>query len=183
MKRLIGILVPICLLAAGCTTVSVDHDWDQDADFTTYKTFAWLPKPKIAPGDRTPAMHLGDMLDQRVRAATTVELTARGLQEDTDNPDLWLIHYSGSNANINVMDQGYSYGGPYWGVDSKQIDIFRYSEGTLIIDLVDVRTKELVFRGTATSTIESNPKSEQIEKDVNEAVSKIFMNYPPRADS
>ena len=53
--------------------------------------------------------------------------------------------------------------------------------GTLIIDLVDAGKKQLVWRGTASKTLEPDASPETKEKNINEAVQKMFANYPPGA--
>jgi hypothetical protein len=53
--------------------------------------------------------------------------------------------------------------------------------GTLIVDLVDARTKTIVWRGTAEKDINPNATPDQRDKNINRATDKLFKNYPPRA--
>ena len=50
--------------------------------------------------------------------------------------------------------------------------------GTLIVDLVDAGKKALVWRGTATDTISSDPNARSQEK-VDDALTKVFATFPP----
>ena len=52
--------------------------------------------------------------------------------------------------------------------------------GTLIVDLVDANQKELVWRGTATKTLDPGSSPEEKQKHLDEAVQKMFGNYPPK---
>ena len=54
-----------------------------------------------------------------------------------------------------------------------------YLEGTLVLDITDVRTEEVVFRGWATKSLDSNPSPKQVRKYVTEAVGEILEDFPP----
>ena len=53
-----------------------------------------------------------------------------------------------------------------------------YTDGTIVVDLFDAKTKKLAWRGVATKEISNKPEkvSEQIEK----AIEKVFKNFPPK---
>ena len=80
---------------------------------------------------------------------------------------------------VNVTDWGYSYPRYYGGWGGGNVDVTTYDEGTLIFDLIDYKTKQLVWRGSATAALASNPSPEQQEKNLQTVVQKVFAAYPP----
>ena len=56
--------------------------------------------------------------------------------------------------------------------------VSEYLEGTLVLDITDVRTKEVIFRGWATKSLDSNPSPKQVRKYVTEAVDEILEDFP-----
>jgi hypothetical protein len=54
-----------------------------------------------------------------------------------------------------------------------------YEEGTLIVDLIDYKTKQLVWRGVATKALETNPTPEQMDRNMAAVIDALFSKYPP----
>lgn len=178
----ISLLMLIVFAAAsvGCSSISVNHDYDREADFPSYKSFAWVPQQTTAVGDAKQAMQTNTLLDKRIRNAVNAELESRGMAIDTENPDLLIAYHTGIDQKVNVTDWGYSYPRYYGGWGGGNVDVTTYDEGTLIVDLIDYKTKQLVWRGAATKALASNPTPEQQEKNLNEVIQKIFAAYPPK---
>jgi len=176
-KTTIGLIA--ILLALGCSSMSVNHDWDRDADFGKYKTYAWAAQPETKPRNAQEAQQRNDLLDKRIRNAVDDELKAKGFTENQASADVLVVYHLGTQDKINVTDWGYRYSYDYWGWGGRDIDVYQYTQGTLVVDLIDASTKELVWRGSATKTIESNPSPDKVEKNVRNAVSAIFAQYPP----
>jgi hypothetical protein len=176
------ILISLVGLAVGCSSYSVNQDYDKDADFTSYKTYAWIQQPTTAVGDAKTAQRVNTLLDKRIRSAVDAQLTAKGMTLlDSDDADLFIAYHTGIQDKVNVTDWGYSYPTRYggWYGGSSNVDVTQYEEGTLIVDLIDVASKQLVWRGTATGALASNPTPEQVEKNLNTVVTKMFKDYPP----
>lgn len=177
--RLTALAAALAVLA-GCSTISVNQDYDREADFSTYGTYAWVPQQTTAIGDAKAAKTTNTLLDKRIRNAVNAELQAKGMSIDTEDPDLLIAYHVGVDQKINVTDWGYSYPHYYGGWGGSNIDVTNYNEGTLIVDLIEYETKELVWRGTATKVLEENPSPERAEKNLQEVVRKIFDQYPPK---
>ena len=63
----------------------------------------------------------------------------------------------------------------------RQIDVYQYTQGTLVIDIVDAKTKTLVWRGSATGTVDGQQRSpEEMQQRVNNVVAQIMANFPPK---
>jgi hypothetical protein len=172
-----GLLAVLALLLtglAGCSTMSVDYDFDTEVDFQQLQTFTWID---TAPqyGQDTSGLVL-----KRIQNAIGGELAARNMRESAEQPDVLVAYHLGAKDKIQVTDWGYSYSSYYWGRGGQRIDVYSYTEGQLIIDLVDARTKELVWRGSGTKVINQGKKSpEELQAAIDEAVNKIMANFPP----
>lgn len=180
--RLFSLVMLICFaaLAAGCSSISIKNDFDREADFTAYRTFAWLQEPVTAIGDADAARQKNTLLDKRIRTAVETELQAKGMTVNTENPDLLVVYHTGVDNKIDVTDWGYSYPTRYGGwYGGSNVDVYEYKEGTLIVDLIDSKSQQLVWRGDATKTLEDNPSPERMEQNLREVVGRMFANYPP----
>jgi len=168
------------VLAAGCSSMEFNHDWDRDANFSSYSTYAWLNVPtNTVGGSVKTARTKNTLLDKRIKSAVDREMKAKGLTVDTESPDLLAAYHVGVEDKVNVTDWGYRYSYDYWGWGGRNIDVYQYTEGTLIVDLIDAQTKELVWRGAATATLDENPSPEKADARIQQAVEGILANYPP----
>ena len=112
-----------------------------------------------------------------MQQALRSSLAARGLRETGANASLYIVAFVGTREKLNIVP-GYgmtvSRIGAYrtWAMNA---DVQQYTEGTLIIDFVDVRTKKLVFRGVGQAAVGSQGAN---AKAIQEAVTKIVAQYP-----
>ncbi len=178
---LLAAVAVAALAAAGCSTIAVNQDFDTAANFAAYKTYAWIAQQAPMPGDAKTALQSNTLIDKRVKTNVDAELAAKGMVLTADNPDAFLVYHLGIDQKIDVQDWGYSYPRyPYGGWYGGQVDVYQYNEGTLIVDIVDAKTNQLVWRGTATKTIDESASPEQREANLKEVVSRIFEKYPPK---
>jgi hypothetical protein len=169
-------LLPLLLLfiVASCDTVKVYSDYDKSVDFTQYKTFAFM-KSGI---DK---VEISDLDKKRILNAIDQQLQAKGFTK-SENPDLLVNIFTKSREEISVnqFNAGYGYG---WGwgwnpyMYGGHTTVTSSTEGTLYIDLIDAKKKELVWQGEGTGTLSKDMN----EKDaiVNDIVTKILAQFPP----
>lgn len=186
MNRIVRTAAAVAALAllAGCSSLSVNYDFDSHADFAKYHTFGWMDKtlPEGAAVDAQQAELNSNLLDRRIRSAVESQLEARGIRPAVDKPDMLVTYYVGVQDKIQVSDYGYHYSPYYWGYGGRQIDVYQYQEGTLIIDLVDAETKDLVWRGSGTKVLDGSARNpDQAQERINDIVAKIMASYPPKA--
>ncbi len=181
--RTLVCLAALCAAAVTLTCsqgVAVNADYDTSADFTKYKTYAWLDQ--VLPPEKIPK-DLGasnDITDRRIRAAIDEEMAAKGFTATTSDPDLVIFYHVGVEDKVDVTDWGYSYAstGRYWGWNTRNVDTYDYQEGTLIVDFVDARSKVLVWRGAAQKVLESLTP-EETDQAVKDIVKQVMALYPP----
>ena len=185
MRRTAWILAGVLILAGmGCSSMAINNDYDTNADFRSYKTFDWLDnRPGIGENVRA-RIQEHQLFDKWLRTAVAAEFGAKGLERDEVDPDLLVIYHVGAGGEIDVTDWGYRYGIAYFGGYSRDIDVYAYREGTLVLDLIDAKTMDLIWRGSAQNTIDEKPTDEkptpeQIEQKIGEAVKTMLGYYPP----
>jgi hypothetical protein len=175
-KQLIPFLVSIILLSS-CSTIKYVSDYDVSKDFNNYSTFLIMPNQKLAP--------LNNLNERRLLAAINQQMENRGY-EQAKKPDLLIKitikEQRKKQAYATTTYSGYHYGGYYhrygWGHGSgvTQIHYDRYTEGTLIISLIDRERKELIWESSAMSVM--NSTSRPGEKEINYIVNKMFSRFP-----
>ncbi|HEY9183905.1 MAG TPA: DUF4136 domain-containing protein [Salegentibacter sp.] len=174
-------ITPVLLLLAvfltSCSSVRVASDYDREADFNSYQTYAFF-KPGIDKAE------ISDLDKKRILRAIESEMQAKGFTK-SNNPDMLVSIFTKTNENINIyqnnmMGWGYGWGWHPWYWGSGYNTVNRTSEGTLYIDLIDAEEKELVWQGMGTAALarEVNKKQERI----NEIVQKILEKYPPGSE-
>ncbi len=177
MKKLFYLL-PITLLflaTSSCVSVRVASDYDRNANFDTYKTFAFFK-------DGIDKAEISDLDKRRILRAVEAELLAKGFTKSED-PDLLVSIFTKSREKINVYNNGwgsYGYGwgwSPWYYNNYRGSTISRSTEGTLFVDLIDADKKELVWQGMGTGNISQNMKNK--EERIKEFVAKIMEKYPP----
>ena len=164
-----------------CASGRVNYDYDPDANFASLKTFDWMKQSAKASVGVKEALARNTLLDKRIKNAVNRQLTAKGLKQDSSNPDFVIAYHVGVEDKINIQDWGYSYAvrGRYWGVRTRDVQVHQYKEGTLILDFVDAKTKELLWRATGSGVAKENPTPAEVEKSINKAIAKFLENFPP----
>jgi hypothetical protein len=183
--RFMGLVALLCayVLLSGCATISVNYDYDDAADFTIFKTYSWkeMDGKDMAGGE--PGANNG-LLTTRVQSSVDAQMAARGLKKTDDNGDLNLVYHFGATDKIQVTDWGYNYSGYYrhggYGYGGRSVDVYQYTEGTLVIDIVDAGKNSLVWRGSGTGVVDVGQKTpEEIQAKIDKAVAEIMANFPP----
>lgn len=176
-----GVVLALALvgLVGGCRSMRVDHASDPGADFGAYHTFDWraIPDDLDDPLMRDP--DLAFRLQSRIRET----FEAKGYEKVERNADITIAFHVALDQRITrayVDRWGYRYpayrrpGRP--GVWIRAVD--RYEVGTLVIDVIDARTDELVWRGVASDAVSSSARG-RLEQ-VDEAVQRILAPFPMR---
>lgn len=178
MKKLLN-FIPIALLilmTSSCVSVKVASDYDKSADFNSYETFAFF-KNGIDKAE------ISDLDKRRILRAIEAELLTKGFTK-SENPDLLVSIFTKSREKINVYNYGHGYYGYGWGWSpyyyGNYSDVRSTTEGTLYIDLIDAKKKELVWQGLGVGYISQTMKEK--EERIKEFVSKIMEKYPPGAE-
>ena len=169
---------------SGCTTASrvgVTNDFDHAVNFRAFKTWAWYPQqPRDA--ENGPAKGYESFLDKRMRASVASEMTQKGLTEVATAPDIYVAYSARVEDKqqvspyYNGMGYPYSYGYGYGGYRGYS-PVTQYKAGTVVIDIIDARRKELAWRGTGQAQVNQNTID---EVETHRIVNGILSTYPPQ---
>ncbi|HMK38155.1 MAG TPA: DUF4136 domain-containing protein [Bacteroidota bacterium] len=169
------------VLVLGCSNISVTTDYDREFNFKQLKSFEWLGMAKNSTSaNAETAMLQNGLIDKRVRATVKSQLEAKGLKENPDSADFFIMYHAGTEKKVNVTDYGYGYGYGYggrWGGGG--VDVQQYTQGTLILDFVDPKTKTLLWRSVATGALSSTPDPSTADQKVHDVVSQMLSDFPP----
>jgi uncharacterized protein DUF4136 len=165
------LLVGLALLAGSALSAQdVKYNFMPGTDFSKYHTYKWV----VIEG----GSHPNQIVDQEIKQAVDSQLALKGLTKtDSDKADLYI----GYQIAVDQEKQwnAYGMGGPRWGgmgtATSSTI-----SNGTLVVDMYDPSTKQLVWTGNATKTLDPSSNQEKNEKNLNKAMQKLLKNYPPK---
>jgi Domain of unknown function (DUF4136) len=177
MKALTPFLTWVVLFGAGSCSehIRIRSDYDHDVNFSAYQSYSWLSVKDIE--TKNDPLIYNELTDKRIKKTVDSQLPLRGLAFQAENPDLRL-HYHiviDSKSTYRPDPYGYYYS-PYW--IRSHMDVFQYREGTLILDLMDPKNNNLVWRGWASSILEVD-EIDLSEQKINAAITKILAEFPP----
>ena len=182
MKLALYVAPVLLAVASVAAAQDVRYNFDKSVDFTKYKTF------KVV--DNNNSDKIDDLTKKQIDNTLAAELSKKGLKAvTTDTADLYVGYQTSvsTEKQVNTFDSGYGYGpgwyGPHgyggWGGGMSTSTTETIYNGTIVIDMYDVSTKKLVWRGAASKTLDVKAKPEKREKNLTKAMTKVFKNYPP----
>jgi len=180
MKKLLK-FIPILVFAlvlTSCSSVRVATDYDREANFDQYKTFAFF-KPGIDKAE------ISDLDKRRILRAIETELLAKGYTKSED-PDMLVSMFTKSTQRVDVYNNAWGwgswgwggYGGWGWGPGWGGNQVSTSTEGMLYIDIIDNAKKELIWQGSGTGYLVTK-NIEKKEARIKEFVQKTLMQFPP----
>lgn len=156
-------LLSMVFLLAGCAS-SPDITVDYSPDFHSKNVSSYY----LALGT-----DYGNLSDQRIIAAINTQLESRGLvAAPKDQAEVWVSYHVVTQdrtkvSSYNTMNSyggyGHGYGSYYgggWGT-SPEVRVRQYTNGTLLIDLINPKTNKTVWRGTGTANISTKRTSDE----------------------
>ena len=185
MKRLMGIAAAVLMTAAVAGAQDVGYNYDQQADFTKFKSYKWV---KVEGGQP-----IDDITDSQIRAAIDKQMAIKGLSKtDADTADLLLAYQVATNTEkqLTTWNTGYGmgpgwggrwYGGYYGGGGMTTATTSTIRIGTLALDMYDAQGKKLVWRGMASKQIDPKAKPEKRQKNLEKGAAKLLKGFPPKA--
>ena len=152
------------LLVAGMVTADVNVEFDPDFDLGAYSSYAWR--------EGTPARR--EAAEKRIRASVDRELAAAGLRLAEADADLWVVtHVLVDRHTLNdLRDEN------YWKLvkGTKSVDAYDLGRGTVVVDLVDPKLEQIVWRGAVSKAVDKDMKSDS--KKIDEAIHSVLKRLP-----
>jgi len=172
------VLTAVVLVASACSSgISVRTDFDPAANFSSYRTFAWMPLPQ-----NTDYRLNNDLVDGRIRSAIENQLQAKGYQlGPVEGADFKVGYHAALEGKMDVrtINSYYGYGWEQWSTISPQTYVDEYTEGTLVVDVVDAKSNELVWRGSGQGEVRERADPDERTRRINNAIAKILAEFPP----
>ena len=162
-------VIAFTLLAAALAVASVSVDYEKTVDFQKYKSFSWR--------EGTPAP--SSISEKRIRNTVTAELETKGLAATEGEADLYVITHAKLDVQKHISGTTTGYGYHRSGFSTTSMRVHEVPVGTLVVDLVDAESNDLVWRGIATATLSTKP--EKNEKKLKKVTRKMFKEFPPEA--
>ena len=173
---LIALLIPVAALAQ-----KVSYDFDKTANFSAFKTYAHKDGTKVGQ----------PLIDERIVAAIDEQMAAKGFTKAEANPDVFVVYHMAFDKQQDISTYSSGYGGGYgaygwgWGggfgaTGTSTTQVRDILIGTLVVDLADAKKGQLAWRGMGVKEVKTQADPEKRDKSINEALKKIFKNYPPK---
>jgi hypothetical protein len=149
----------------------VKTDFDHHANFSQYKTYSWQAiKPE------------NSLWDARIKSAVDAQLAAKGWTQVDSGGDVAIVAIATSHTERTLqtfydgMGGGWRWRG-FGGMGEATTTEQDYKEGTLVVDMYDAKTKQLIWRGSSEDTVSN--KEQKNEENLDKGVAKMFKKFPP----
>jgi Domain of unknown function (DUF4136) len=190
MLRSASVLALVAIAStAAAQKIEVKTNQDPKADFTTIKTYAWLPPApvvqNVAPGGLTNPTLSEEALAPHIVAAVDRQLAARGLTKtDADKADVHVAYFAALTVGFNNTYLGEYYGyvtgwaNPIAPGYTPSTSMSVYEKGTVIVDIVQREAKRAIWRGSLMTRINQEHTLEQRIARINTGAERMFEKFP-----
>ena len=180
MRILSGAPAAMCLVLAACgpsVDVKTDYDPASVRTMSAYRSYAWAPV-------RT-EQGIPDIAKQRIQSAVDASLRAKGLERKQSGADFLVATVVSTSAQMDYTTTsnyyGYGYGRWYGpGMVTSHTTARPWTQGTLVIDIVDGTKNELVYRATGQAEVDKDLSPQERQIRLNEVVAKMLAGFPPK---
>jgi hypothetical protein len=166
------------LLAVGCGyTIRANTDYDRSVNFSTYKTFYMMKGNSSG----------NPLLDQRATEDVKAGLISKGWTEAPEGQAEAAVVTHATTMTKHTYETLYDGFGGGWGwrrgwggrFGGSTTYVRDYKVGTVVVDIFDTKTKEAIWRGSASDALSGNPDNNA--KATEAAITKMLANFPPGA--
>ena len=166
-KHIFTSLFVIVALTTVAMAAKVSADYDHSAKFSDYRTYSW-----------TKVEAANSIWDARVKAAVDKELAAKGWTQVPSGGDVSVVAVASTRTEqqLNTYYNGFG-GRRFGGFGNATTAVDKYRVGTLVVDMFDRSSRNLIWRASASDTLSGNP--EKNTKNLNKGVQKMFSHFPP----
>ena len=185
MKKIAAtaLIVAAAACASSCSSTRVQTDYDHEAVFSNYATFAWYTR---SAQDKPPKTGGNEIIDRRIRRAIAENITNKGFSHTAPHKaDFVVTYYVSLSSQLRMYSTGWGYGlgyGPYWGYGYRYwpgwgyAGVSTYHESTVIIDIIDRAKGQLIWRGSISRALNKKSSTEQM---INDSMARVLRTFPP----
>ena len=172
LKLLVRSSLLITLLASLAFADHIAVDYDHHANFARLHTYSW-GKVQTA----------NSIWDARVKDAIQTQLAAKGWTQVPSGGEVTVMAVERTQVQQQIDTLYDGFGGRRFFGDFGEATttVQNYKVGTLVIDMYDTPSKNLIWRGSSSDALSGNP--EKNDKKMHKEVNKMFQHFPPEARS
>jgi len=153
---------------SGCGSMSIANEYDPKFDFADLKTYAWIPDPDVEVDSQLEV--------QRLRTAIDKKMAQMGYQQSNE-PNFKIALHMLAGGTTNLAEWGYGYG--WQGASGYGVSAYPMGQGSILVDIIDVKTNELVWQGLASAAIQ-NEDAEIRDRTIKRMLNELFKDFPPK---
>ncbi len=175
--RRIGPMILALLLAACVSSPTIDNEYAPGTDFGRFRTYSWLGVPQAASPSTA----------QRIVAGVDARLQAKGWQRIESGGDVAIAAHVATtqNQSVDTFYIGPSYTGWNWSGSGgwarssghTSSTVRTYEVGTLVVDMFDTSTRQVIWRGTASKAVPASQS--RVDRAIDDGIARIFAGFPP----
>lgn len=180
----VGIAAGVLVICATLAAQKVSTNFDKNFDFTNHRRYAWRQNHIVTRQGK----QNDELINQKIVQDVNRNLTEKGFVEDTANPDFFISYEAGA-GDFTADIEGFHATpaprlnepqGPVYGIPQ---NVWYSVDGHIVFHLVAAKSDQPVWTATATKKIRDPHKGmKDMEKQVQQIVSKTFKSFPPRAN-
>lgn len=181
------LLTALAILGGCATNLTTDVDQSNYANFSDYKTYAWIDDGFSLSSTQAPSV-ANPLNHQRIETAIDSALAKKGYRRvSADKADIVIAGAIGANQQLRVS-RNYNSLGYYGGHNrffgrgligtnglNNGLDIQTYREGVLVLDVFETKSKEAVWHGSAMKRLNKKYTPPQL---IDEAVMTLLESFP-----
>jgi Domain of unknown function (DUF4136) len=163
------VIALLLLTACALTAQDVRYNSMPGTDFSRYHTYKWVNVKGSAQQDQ--------IVDAEIKQSVDRQLASKEMERtDSDRADLYI----GYQLAVDHEIQWDAWGTRAFGAGMGSWTSSTISIGTLVLDMYDPSTKQLVWTGYATKTIDPSSSPEKNAKKLDKTTAKLLKSYPPK---
>nr|WP_288934707.1 DUF4136 domain-containing protein [uncultured Allomuricauda sp.] len=173
MKTTFKVLsMTLILLFTSCSSLRVFSETAENVDLKKYNFYTVADTeegflPNVNP---TQKIQLQKTIEEQAKSLSTVQNNS-----GVTGPDVLINYFVIVDSKQDYDVYTNYYGRRRWRYQITDVEVREYTQGTLIIDFIDAKTKNVVWHGSTTGVI--TPNSVKLEQKINDAVTAIFDQY------
>jgi hypothetical protein len=176
----------VVLTLVACASVPRIHTAvNPDAGVGSLHTFSILPAPRHVGGVEGPndPMRMNSTSSRALRNALVRGFASRGYAVADSGPDFAVAYYASTRDKLDIMrwDYGYAWWPLWWrgwglGGPVGPTEATEYASGTVVVDVIDPKTRELLWRGRGLARVADEERA--YELDPEKTVTAIVAKFP-----
>ena len=174
-KPLITALILLVVGTVAATKMKAYVGYDKNVDLGSFKTFDYRDSLAASVVDKAPPVH------EMIKLLIIEKLQNGGMEWVEEDPDVLVTYHTEADQamKMNVTLHSYSYSAgwwwsPLWG---SGMDVSSWSQGTLVVDIWNPKTEEIVWRGAVVGVIPENPSAAKAQKTIEKALSLMSKEF------